>query len=128
MPEPTIQPNKKPPKTETSELDSPVLGAERTSRVGLIIGVVIILVTIALIGLYVWNQLMVNAPVTAPPTPERPTAAENNEPESTTAEAETEVLQVVSTSDELSAIEADLDATNLETIDTELNAIEAELE
>lgn len=57
----------------------------------------------------------------------RPTAEENNEPESTTAEAQVETMQAVSTSDEIPAIEADLESTNLDSLDAEIQAIEAEL-
>ena len=57
----------------------------------------------------------------------RPTAEENNEPESTNAEAETNTLNVLSTSDEIGLIEADLDGTNLDSLDAEINAIESEL-
>jgi hypothetical protein len=81
-----------------------------------------------LIGLYIWSQMMLQQPVTTLPTPNRPTPAENNEPESTTAEARAQTLDVVSTSDELGAIEADLEATVLDDFATELNAIDAELE
>ena len=100
---------------------------ERPSHFGIVIGILIILLTLILIGLYMWSRIIVTAPQLLSPSPERPSAAENNEPESTTAEAQAEILQVVSTSDELEAIEADLEASNLEALDAELNAIDAEL-
>lgn len=80
-------------------------------------------------GLYYWFSTLEssNTPVIAPTPIERPTEEENNEPESTTAEARTETMQTVSTSDEITAIEADLEATDIETLDAELEAIEAEL-
>ncbi len=81
-----------------------------------------------LAGMYYWFNVL-NKPVEPVPVPvERPTAEENNEPESTTAEAETEVMEVTSTSDEITAIEADLEATDLDGLDAELQAIDAELE
>lgn len=107
------------PMTKPSE-DTP-------SYLGLAIGILIVLLALVLIGLYMWSQLMVATPPEAVPNTTRPTAEENNEPESTTAEAQAETLQIVSTSDELSAIEADLSATNLDDLDAELNAIDAEL-
>lgn len=97
------------------------------SYLGLAIGLLIVLLALVLIGLYMWSQLMVATPPEAIPNATRPTAEENDEPESTTAEAQAETLQIVSTSDELSAIEADLSATNLDDLDAELNAIDAEL-
>jgi hypothetical protein len=58
----------------------------------------------------------------------RPTAEQNNEPESSTAEARTEIMNVVSTSDELSTIEADAKSTNLEDLNSEISPIETELD
>ena len=66
--------------------------------------------------------------INTPTTAARPTAEENNEPESTKAEAEVETMQALSTSDSLSAIEADLDNTELDELDSELQAIETELD
>jgi cell division protein FtsN len=77
-------------------------------------------------GMYYWLTAL-NAPAPVAPAVERPTAVQNNEPESTTAEAQTETSQAVSTSDELPAIEADLEATNLESMETEMEAIDAEM-
>ncbi len=87
-----------------------------------------ILLVIILGGMYYWfNTMNTEAPVVMP-VAERPTAEQNNEPESTTAEAQVETMQAVSTSDELTAIEADLEATNLDSLDAELEAIDAELQ
>ena len=61
------------------------------------------------------------------PITTRPTNEQNDEPESTTAEARTGLLDVVSTSDELSAISADISSTNLDDLENEVPAIEAEL-
>ena len=93
---------------------------------------VIALLAIALVGLlgllYVWFASMQNAPAEQAPDATRPSAAENNEPESTTAEAQVGNFQVISNSDEISVIEADLESTNLDALDAELTAIDAELE
>ena len=86
-----------------------------------------VLLILILGGMYYWFATL-NAPAPVAPVVERPTAAQNSEPESTTAEAQTETTQAVSTSDELSAIEADLEATNLESMDAEMEAIDAEME
>lgn len=81
-----------------------------------------------LAGLYLWFNNLNSTPEPVPaPVIERPTPEENNEPESTTAEARTDNLEIMSTSDEISAIEADIEATDLESLDAELEAIEAEL-
>lgn len=110
--------------TETQpEIEIP----EQVSHFGLIIGALIIVLALVLGGLYVWSRMMID-PATPIPTPERPSAAQNNEPESTTAEARAETLDVVSTSDELDVIEADLEATKLDDFESDLNAIDAELE
>jgi hypothetical protein len=86
-----------------------------------------VLLVLILGGMYYWFASL-STPAPAAPAAERPTAAQNNEPESTTAEAQTETTQAVSTSDELSAIEADLEATNLESMDSEMEAIDAQME
>ncbi len=93
----------------------------------IIILLVLVLLTI-LGGLYYWYYTVMNTPLIEPEKTIRPTAEENNEPESTTAEARTDAMETVSTSDELDAIEADIESTNFTELDAEMNAIEAELE
>lgn len=81
-------------------------------------------------GLFFWFlDIMENRQLdTATPAPiSRPTDAENNEPESTTAEARTESMTVLSTSDDLNVIESDVMSTNLNDLELEFTAIEAEL-
>ena len=111
--------------TDSEEMNFGV--EERPSYLGIGIAIIIVFLSVIFIGLYMWSRLLVMQTTEPAPTATRPTAAENNEPESTTAEAKTEMMQVVSTSDELSAIEADLGATDLQDLDAELNAIDAEL-
>lgn len=86
-----------------------------------------LLLVLILGGMYYWFGTMTTTPE---PTPEitRPTAEENNEPESTTAEAQTDMMLVTSPSDEITAIEADLETTNMDSLDAELQAIDAEIE
>ena len=93
---------------------------------GPLLAILALLLVLILGGMYYWFNLM-NEP-TPQATPSRPTAEQNNEPESTTAEAQAQTMQAVSSSDELSAIEADLEATDLESMDAEMQAIEAEFE
>jgi len=111
--------------------DAPAFTEEKSSVITapLLFTLAIILILI-LGGMYYWYTT-----VTAEPTPietapevQRPTAEENNEPESTTAEAQVDTMQAVSTSDEISAIESDIEGTMLDEIDAEINAIEAELD
>lgn len=96
-----------------------------TSYFGLLLGILIVFLACILVGLYLWAQMLQKntAPVVIDESP-RPTAEENNEPESTNAEADVQVFETLSTSDEISAIEADLDSTNTDTFDSDLTAIE----
>jgi hypothetical protein len=94
-------------------------------------GPVLILLGIALLGLiggmWYWFTVLPQEQTNRANTT-RPTTAENNEPESSSAEATAEALGVVSTSDELSAISADLESTRIDALGSELEAITAELE
>jgi flagellar basal body-associated protein FliL len=94
---------------------------------GIIIAVLAVLLICILGGMYYWFSQLTNQVAPTAPVVERPTAEENNEPESTTAEAAVETQAALSTSDEITAIEADIEATDLESLDAELNAIDAEL-
>jgi flagellar basal body-associated protein FliL len=90
--------------------------------------VLLFLILVAILaGFYYWYTIVMSEQV-VPETATRPTALENNEPESTTAEARTSLMDVVSTSDELDAIAADAQSTNLEDLVNETTAIEAELD
>lgn len=101
---------------------------QRSSVTLLVLGVLVVLLALILVGLYLWSTMLQNEtpPPSEPAT--RPTAKENNEPESNNAEADVQALETMSTSDELSAIEADIESTDLDDIDAEMNQIEAELE
>lgn len=107
-------------KTETTATESTVVSSP-------ILIVLTVLLVIILGGMYYWFNAINSQTPTVTPAAERPTAAENNEPESTTAEAQVETMQALSTSDEINAIEADLEATNLDSLTTELDAIDAEI-
>lgn len=115
--------NAQPTPEAGTQSDSPVIN-------GPLLLVLAVLLAIILGGMYYWFNSMQTAtpPVAAPAPVERPTAEENNEPESTTAEAQVEQLNTVSPSDEIEAIEADIEATDLDSLDAELEAIDAELE
>ena len=94
---------------------------------GPILFLLVVLLLAILGGMYRWFVILKND-VPDITTSLRPTAAENKEPESTTARAQTEAYGVVSTSDEVPAIEADVEGTNLDSIDSELDAIDNELD
>ena len=108
--------------------DAQIVTEESSSviNVPLLFSLAILLIVI-LGGMYFWFNSLDTTPAPTV-TSERPSAEENNEPESTTAEAQTDTMLTTSTSDEISAIEADIEATNLESLDAELDAIDAELE
>jgi hypothetical protein len=95
---------------------------------GPILILLIALLLAVLGGMFYWFTMLGKDGVVISPTSLRPTAEQNNEPESTTAEAHAEAYGVVSTSDEIPAIEADVEGTNLDSLDSELDAIEAELD
>lgn len=93
----------------------------------LLIALVFVLAAI-LIGLIVWMLSMQSQPAPVTPSATRPSAEENNEPESTTAEAAVDTLQAMSPSTEISSIEADLNATFINELDGDFADIEATFE
>ncbi|HMO78019.1 MAG TPA: hypothetical protein PKD95_02375 [Candidatus Paceibacterota bacterium] len=94
---------------------------------GWLLMVLFILLSLVLAGLIYWYFLATQIPESTP-TPQRPSAEMNQEPETTNAVAEVESFGAMSTSDEITAIEADLESTGLDNLDAELLQIEAELE
>lgn len=123
------------PDFEGEEMKMPVTGntlpsanAGAGSTLNIPILALLFLILVAILGgLYYWYTI-VTTPIAEPIDTTRPTAEQNNEPESTTAEARTQTQGVVSTSDELGAIKADLDSTNLTDLDTEVAPIKAEMD
>ncbi len=107
------------------------VSTEEVARPRLLTAPIIVLLFLILVailaGFYYWYTIVMSEQV-VPQTTERPTNEQNNEPESTTAEARTGLMDVVSTSDELEAIKADANSTNLDDLVSETTAIEAELE
>lgn len=107
----------------------PAVAEEKSSLInGPLLFVLALLLILILIGMYYWFTLVTAPPVETVPVVERPTAAENNEPESTTAEAQTDVMMTTSSSDELDAIYADIEATNFDDIDSDLNVVDTEID
>jgi hypothetical protein len=95
------------------------------SQTGVILGVLIVILVIILGGLYLWGASLTQAP-TVDDITEAP--IDNNEPETPRAVADTQMLKVVSSSDEIGAIEADIGSTNLDTLGSELDEIGRELQ
>lgn len=95
-----------------------------------VIVLILLVVLLALIAaaLYLWSTQLQTPQATVAPPPTRPSIEENNEPESTTAEAIVETQSALSPSTELDAIEADLSATLLPELETAFGSIEAELQ
>jgi flagellar basal body-associated protein FliL len=106
---------------------APTAPAKKIMSLPIIILLVTILVLL-LAGLGYWYYQVMSLEVTPAIDSPRPTANENNEPESTTAEARAQATNVVSTSDEIDAIKADIESTPVTDLLTEMPAIETELD
>jgi flagellar basal body-associated protein FliL len=113
---------------ENSSMSSESSEGSQTPVNGIIIAILALLLIFILGGMYYWFSQLTTGIPTETPVSERPTAEENNEPESTNAEATVETQGALSTSDEITAIEADIAATELDSLDAELKAIDAELD
>lgn len=123
---------KQPPEFDTEELVMPEGSqahpdAAHHNRVGIVLGLLIVLLVLILGGMYVWYETAFTTPVQPMPE-ERVVPDMPNEPEMQNADAAVQQLQAVSTSNEIGAIEADIEATNLDSLDAELNSIDAELD
>jgi len=98
-------------------------GEPQPSHVGPILGVLIVVLVLILAGLYLWG-----ATLSEKQEQTVPRQIENNEPETVRAEADAQILDTVSTSDELGSIEADLESTSIDGLDAELDEIDRELD
>ncbi len=86
------------------------------------IAVIFIMLIFVFGGLYMWGTMLKNKPM----VPHTETPIINNEPETPRANADIQILETLSPSDEISAIEADLESTNFDALDSELNTIDSE--
>ena len=84
-------------------------------------GIVLVVLMLALAGLYYWSAPRAEAP-------NAPAAAPAEVPPAPARDPLEEQLSVQDSSDDLSAIEKDLSQTDLDAVDQELSDIEAELE
>lgn len=110
------------PENDVETLTPENLNETHHTKLGPILGVLILILVLILAGLFLWGRTM-NEPVTPVETP-----IVNNEPETTRAVADQQIFETLSPSDELDAIDADISATNLDSLDTELGTIDVELD
>lgn len=94
------------------------------SHVGPILGILVIVLILLLGGLYLWGSMLSENENQARVERTIP----NNEPETPRANADAQILETMSSSDDLDAISADLDSTNLDSLDTEITQIDIEME
>ncbi len=127
---PVIEPNFENEKMHipTTRVGTPTVASDAPRLLSAPIIVLLFLILVAILGgFYYWYTIVMQEQV-VPQVTTRPTAEQNNEPESTTAEARTGLMDVVSTSDELGAIAADAQSTNLDDLTSEITPIETDLE
>lgn len=103
-------------------------GGDWGKHLVIVLSVAITVTLLALAGLYLYDRFMITPDAAELGAPARPTAAENQEPESPTARAEVDTMEALSPSDNLSTIITDLENTDLDNLDAELNTIDNELE
>ena len=90
------------------------------ARLGPILGVLILILALTLGGLFLWGSMLAEkeAPILPPIV--------NNEPETPRAQADAQIFETTSPSDDLGAIEADIESTNLDLLDQDMQAIDSE--
>ncbi len=112
------------PVIDTEAMKMPETGKIHHSHLGPILGVLLILLVIVAAGLYLWGATLFEEGAT---TEQQIPMIPNNEPETPRAEADQQILETLSPSNEIDAIEADVLSTNLDSIDADLNTVEQEL-
>lgn len=110
------------PENDVDMHETENLNEQHHTKLGPILGVLILILVLILVGLFLWGRIM-NEQVIPVETP-----IVNNEPETTRAVADQQIFETLSPSDEIDAIEADISATNLDSLDTELGTIDVELD
>ncbi len=108
---------------EKMKMPSAPLTESHHSHLGPILGILILILVLILAGLYLWGGVLSKEKLEM-----EQRQIINNEPETPRAEADVQILNTTSPSDELDMIDADLDGTNLDSLESELNTIDAELE
>ncbi len=92
---------------------------------GIFIVILFVALAMILVGIFFWYKTLNEVPTLITPTATRPTTETNKEPETTTATAQVESFNALSTSDEINTIEADIESTNLDSLENEMPQIEA---
>ncbi len=108
---------------ESQNKDAVPFSEARHSHVGPILGVLIVILIIILGGLYLWGSMLEEEESLTPVERTLP----NNEPETTRAQADRQIMDTTSSSNDLDAIYADLESTNLNDLDADLTQIDAEM-
>ncbi len=104
-------------------METPLQPERATLMRGIVIGLLVLSLAILLSGLYLWGSLLSDVPAEEPWN-----APSNTEPETPRADADIQILNTVSGSDDVPAIEADLESTTLDSLDKELDLIENDLD
>lgn len=99
---------------------------ETTRTLPIILILIILLLLLVLGGLIWWGKELIKPapPEEIVPTVTRPTDEENDEPETTNAEADVSVIKTTSSSGEWPDIEADLKATDISITTKEMSTID----
>lgn len=105
------------------ETTAPVFHIAHHAKLGPILAMLVLVLALILGGLFLWGKMLADKAHMSPPPP-----IVNNEPETPRAEADTQILGTVSTSDEIGAIEADLESTRLDLIDQDLQSVDNEFD
>ncbi len=114
-------------KLPTKKTDLAAASDTHSETKGAFIVVLVVALIVILIGLVFWYRTANPVAIAPVSLPIRPAIETNKEPETTTATAQVDSLEVMSTSDEMVTIEADLESTDLNNLEAELTQIEAEL-
>lgn len=110
--------------TESQNKETPEsFSLSHHNHVGPILGVLIVVLVLILGGLYLWGSMIAKNEQRAYMERSIP----NNEPETTRANTDKQILDTTSSSNDLDAIYADLESTNLDDLDSELGQIDVEM-
>ncbi len=93
-----------------------------SAHTGPILAIIVLVLVLILGGLFLWGSTISKMEQNVVETP-----IINNEPETPRAEADVEILEIMSPSDELDVLEADISNTNIDSLNTDLDTIDVEL-
>lgn len=110
--------------TESKSVNPTSFSEQYHAHVGPLLGILVIVIVLIFSGLYLWGAMLGKESGTREFTPR---TLPNNEPETTRAVTDQDILKTMSSSNELDALYADIESTNLDSLDSELDQVEAEL-